>query len=259
MSLIKKTLASVGIGAARVDAVLDTDRARPGEQVTGTIHVRGGETPQVIDHVGMALMTQYKHEVDDNEVYVNHVLTETQVRDGFEVGAGDTLELPFTLQIPLQTPVSLGRSQVWVQTALSVSKALDPKDRDVLLIEPDAGTATILQALEQLGFTLRKADCEENRHLGRGVPFIQEFEFMPGGAYAGRLSELEVVMAADTGGVQLWLETDLHTGGGLTGMLLGELDLNERFTQVRLDEAMLAQGTAAVAQRLGQVIDTRIS
>lgn len=258
MSFIKKALASVGIGAAQVDAVLDRDRACPGDEITGTIHIRGGDTAQTIDYIGMALMTQYKREVDEGEVYISHPLSQTKVREVFEVSAGETLELPFSLQVPWETPLALGRTQVWVQTSLAVSMALDPKDRDTLHIDPTEGMVTVLQALKQLGFTLRKADCEENRRMGRGVPFIQEFEFMPGGTYAGRLTELEVIMAADPSGVQLWLEVDLRTRG-LVGMLLGEFDLNERLTQVHLDQATLNQGTAAVASRLGQVIDTRIS
>lgn len=258
MSFVKKTLASVGIGAAKVDAILDTDRACPGDEITGTVHIRGGDVTQAIDYVGMALMTQYQQEVDDNAVYVNHALSEAKVREAFEVAPEETLELPFSLGVPWETPLTIGRTQVWVQTALAVSMALDPNDRDALRIDPTPGMATVLQALEQLGFTLHKADCEHNRRMGRGVPFIQEFEFIPGGAYAGRLAELEVIMAADPVGVQLWLEADLRSGG-LAGMLLGEFDLNERFTQVHLDQEALDQGAAAVAGTLGQAIDSRIN
>lgn len=258
MSFLKKALSSVGIGAARVDAVLNTDRARPGDTIGGTVHVRGGNIAQGIAYVGMALVSQYKHEVNNNQVYVSHSLGKTKVRDGFEVGPGETLDFPFTLQVPWETPLTLGSTKVWVQTSLSVSSAVDPTDKDGLRIDPTDGMATVLNAIASLGFSLRKADCEQNRRMGRKVPFIQEFEFMPGGNYARRLSELEVIMAADPGGVQVWIEADLRARG-FAGLLLGDLDLNERFTQVYFDQSTLAQGPARVAAELGRAIDQRIN
>lgn len=258
MSFIKKTLARIGIGAAEVDAVLDTDRACPGEHINGTIHIYGGETAQVIDKIDMALMTQYRQKTDEGYSHVICPLSKAKVGEGFEVKPGEQSNLPFTLQVPWETPLTLGSTQVWVQTQLAVDMALDPADRDQLHIEPTPGMATVFQAVEQLGFTLRKADCELNRRTGRPVPFVQEFEYRPGGAYANRLSELEMIMMADANGVQIWLESDVRTGG-LAGMLLSELDLDERFTQVNFDHSLLNKGVAAVTRELQQAIDSRLS
>lgn len=258
MTLIKKTLARIGIGAAEVDAVLNTDRACPGEEISGTIHINGGETPQIIEKIDMALMTQYRQKTDEGVRHVTCPLSKTKVGEGFEAKPGEKTNFPFTLQVPWETPLTLGGTQVWVQTQLDVDKALDPADRDTLQIAPTSGMATVFDAVEQLGFTLRKADCELNRRTGRPVPFVQEFEYRPGGAYAGRLSELEMVMMADANGVDIWLEADIRAGG-LAGMLLSELDLDERFTHVAFNHALLNKGTAAVATELRRVIDSRLS
>lgn len=257
MSFLKRTLASIGIGAAQVDTVLNTDRAHPGEEISGSIHIAGGDTAQEIEYIALSLMTRYLHEVGDSEAYINYALSETRVRDRFEVKPGETLELPFQLQVPWETPLSLGRTLVWVHTALSVSMAMDPSDRDVLQIEPTAGMRTIVEALSQLGFSLHKADVEQNRRMGRRVPFVQELEFRPGGRYAGRLTELEVVLAPEPGGVQVWLEADLRARG-LAGALLGELDLNERFMQVYFNDNQLARGADSVATELARAIDSRV-
>lgn len=257
MSFIKKTLASVGIGAARVDAELDVDRACPGDTITGVVHVRGGETARNIDYIGMALLTQYKQDVDDSDVHVACSLAETRVCEQFEATPGCVEALPFTLRVPWETPLSLDRTEVWLQTALSVPRALDPKDRDALRIDPTVGMATVLEALEQLGFTLRKAHCQQNRLGDRQVPFVQELKFMPGGTYTGRLTELVLIMSPGSDGVHVWLEADLRTGG-LAGVLLAELDLDERFTQCYLDQATLDRGVSGVAAELGQAIDARI-
>lgn len=44
MSFFKKTLASFGIGSAKVDSVLQQEVLYPGEKVNVTIHVYGGST-----------------------------------------------------------------------------------------------------------------------------------------------------------------------------------------------------------------------
>lgn len=134
---------------------------------------------------------------------------------------------------------------------------MDPSDRDALRVEPSSGMVAILEAFGQLGFTLYKADCEQNRRLGRRMPFVQELEFHPGGRYAGRMKELEVVLAPEPGGVRVWLEADWRASG-LAGALLGEFDLNERFTQVRFSDSELERGAERVAAELAQAIDTRL-
>lgn len=258
MSFIKKSLASVGIGSATVDAVLNADRTCPGEAITGVVHIQAGDTAQTIDSISVALLTQYKRDVDDQDVYVAHVLDQADVGEAFEVAPQEKQELPFTLPVPLETPLTVGQTQVWVQTTLAIPRSVDPQGRAELHIEPTNGLAAALDGFEQLGFTLRQADCEQNRMLDRETPFVQQFEFVPGGEYAGRLTELEAIIALQPEGVEVWIEADLRTGG-LAGMLLGEFDLNERFARAHIDLATLSQGSAAVACELGQVIDSRLN
>lgn len=257
MSFLKRTLASVGIGAAQVDTILDSERTHPGAELSGIIHIQGGDTAQEIEHIELSLVTRYLHEVGDSEAYVNYPLSQTRLRERFEVQSGETLDLPFSLQVPWETPLTLGRTLVWVNTALSVSLAVDPTDRDILRVEPSPSMLAILEALGQLGFTLYKADCEQNRRLGRSVPFVQELEFRPGGRYTGRLKELEVVLAPEPGGVRVWMEADLRARG-LVGALFGELDLNERFAQVYFNDSQLSRGAKGIAPELAQAIDTRL-
>lgn len=257
MSLLKKSLASAGIGSVRANSVIHTDQAQPGGELNGVLHVQGGDASQNIDTIGMALMTQYKRDVDDQDVYVAHVLNETRLGEGFQVAPREKRELPFSLPVPLQTPLTRGRAEVWVQTALTIPKSVAPQDRVELRIEPTPGMARVLDALEQLGFTLHQVDCAQTHLYEHDAPFVQEFEFLPGGDYAGRLTELEVIMAPDADGVEVLIEADLRAGG-LAEMLLGDFDMNERFARIRIDRATWSQGSAAVASEIGQVIDSRL-
>ena len=256
MSFMKRALASIGIGSAQVDTVLASERISPGGTLTGTVYVRGGGNSQKIEHIYLSLMTRYLKSSGDHEHYVDHVLSEARVQEGFEIAAGETRELPFALPVPWETPLSVGKSTVWVKTGLSVSMALDPSDRDALRVEPTSGMQTVLEALERLGFYLHKADTEGNRRSSRRVPFVQELEFRPGGRYAGRMKELEIILEPSPDGLEVLLEVDLRARG-LMGALMEELDLNERFAHVRFVNAELQQPDA-VSSKLVQALEARL-
>lgn len=55
MSFLKKTLASFGIGSAKVDSILNQDVLYPGQSVDVSIHVYGGATEQAIDNIDLKL------------------------------------------------------------------------------------------------------------------------------------------------------------------------------------------------------------
>ncbi len=256
MSFIKRALASVGIGAAQVDTVLERDRVQPGETLGGTVYVRGGNQAQRIEHIYISLMTRYLKKSGDNEHHVDYVLSETRVQESFEMGAGQNRELPFSLPVPWETPLSVGRSSVWVKTGLSVSMALDPSDHDTLRVEPTAGMQAVLGAVERLGFYLYKADTEANKRMRRRAPFVQELEFRPNGRYAKRLQELELILEPAPDGLLVLLEADLRARG-LMGMLMEEFDFNERFAQVRFSNAELKE-PSTVEARLVQALEARL-
>lgn len=257
MSFLKRALASIGVGSARVDTVLDGDRAQPGGEVSGTVYVQGGDTAQTIDHVYLYLMTRYTRQVGDGESHQEHELATVKLRERLEVAPNGRHELPFTLPVPWATPLTLSSSRVWVKTGLSVARAVDPSDEDTLRVEPTEEMRVVLNALERLGFYLYKADNEYNGRLRREVPFVQELEFRPSGRLANRLKELEVILLPEPGRVRVLLEADLRSSG-LMGALFEDLDLNERFTQLDLDASTLARGVDAVAAELDQAIQTRL-
>ncbi|GAL16168.1 hypothetical transcriptional regulator [Vibrio astriarenae] len=59
MSFLKKTLASFGIGSAKVDTVLQQNVLFPGQPVELKIFVYGGGTEQDIDNIDVDLCCQY--------------------------------------------------------------------------------------------------------------------------------------------------------------------------------------------------------
>lgn len=178
--MLKKWLASAGIGSAKVDTQLDNDRLVPGEEVSGKVIIEGGNTEQQVDQINLFLMTEAVREVNDKKVHEKVKLDSFTVGTGFTIGEGEKKELDFNFSLPIHTPPTLGRTSVWVQTGMDVPNAIDPKDRDYIQVEPHRNMNTILEALtNSMGFRMRKVEMEySKRHR-----YVQEFEFQIGRAH----------------------------------------------------------------------------
>lgn len=236
MSFLKKTLASFGIGSAKVDSVLQQEVLFPGQKVNVVIHVYGGATPQEIDNIDLKLCCQYIDEVEvgggDNReqrtkrVKLSYALASWALPYSFTIGAGEQRDFEIELDIPWNTPVTIGDAKVWLETGLDIALAIDPTDKDILTVRPDPIMDGIFTELEEQGLRIRQVECEAAK--GFAMPFVQEFEFVPTtGPYHGRWRELEIVAYRDAEQLQLWFEIDRNRkgfGGMLSSMLgLGEL------------------------------------
>lgn len=234
MSLFNKVLASVGIGGSKVDTKLERDSLVPGETVRGVVEVSGGNTEQSIDSICLALNTTYLKESDDKKYSVTTSIDRFKVSEPFQIKPNEKKQIPFSFRLPLDAPVTIGRTKVWLSTGLDIKNAVDPTDTDYVRVLPNKGMSAILSAVEDLGFRLREADCEQAPYrMRRRLPFVQEFEYVPvSGRFRGRLDELEVVMfPGENGEVEVLLQVD-RRARGLGGFLSEALSMDE--TNVRL-------------------------
>jgi sporulation-control protein len=249
MSFFDKMKASIGIGAAKVDTKLNKGTYSVGEDVVGVVHMVGGDVEQNINGVKLHLMTEVKKESDEKEYLANEVIQTYSVSSSFIIQKGERKEIPFSFVLPENTPITLGQSKVWIHTELDIPLAIDPKDRDYIKVNPSRSVATVLEAMEELGFYLRKVDCEYKR----GV--IQEFEFSPySGKFRGHLDEVELVFnQRQNGSLNIHMQVDRKARG--LGSLLGEmLELDETNTGLTLNQAEINQGVSAVTQKLDAII-----
>lgn len=238
--MFKKMLSSIGIGAAKVDTILHQEEVMRGESVTGEIHITGGKIAQPINKIYLELTTNYyyereDHDGDETEYLTNFVLEALDIEDSFTIEAGEETIFDFELAVPLCTPLSFNRQKVWVRTGLDVSMALDPSDNDPLTILPDPATDKILAAAEALGLhhTHHSGTCHEYPNPF-GVPYVQEFCFKPqGGPLAGRVDEIEMLIAADSEVAQVIMEVDKR-GRGLRGFLAEAMDRDEKHAHVEV-------------------------
>jgi len=253
MSFFNKFLASVGIGSIKVDTKLEKDTFAPGETVSGIVEVTGGSIDQEVAAIYLSLNTVYLKESDNRKYNVNTVIERYKITDPFLVRSGEMKQIPFSCKLPLDTPISIGRSKVWISTGLDIKNAVDPTDTDYIRIVPTEGMTSILKAVEEMGFRLREADCEQASYrLRRRLPFVQEFEYVPvSGKFRGKLDELEVVMfPAASGETEVLMQVD-RRARGLGGLLSEALSTDE--SNVRVVVSSLDQ--IAVRQQLQNVIE----
>lgn len=251
--MFNKLLASIGVGAAKVDTHIHDTSLTPGETIEGVVNVRGGAVAQPIDAVTVGLYTYYRSGDDDDAALLQAELARVRVAEPFTVEPGAEHRFPFRLAVPYETPLTLGYHSIWVQTSLSIAQALDPSDSDRLQIEPHPLQARFIDALRELGFKYYASQIERHRRLSGRFPFVQELEFKPGYGSYGRLSELEVIFQLSEHGLEALIEMDKRASG--LQMLL-DLDPGERYGHIRFSHDDLRRGSWAA--EIDQLIRGRI-
>ncbi len=238
MSFFNKMLASVGIGSAKVDTKLSDSTIRVGEKVKGIIEVKGGNIEQSIDEIYLTINTNYEKEENDRVVHKQAVIANIKLNEPFVIMPGETKTIPFTFELPLDTPVTMGSSKVWLQTGVDIKGSLDPSDRDNVIVEPHFLIDKTLKALNELGFSLRKVKNEAASYkVRKRLPFVQEFEFIPtAGQFNRRLDEVEIMFSPlDESTIDVFLEVD-RKARGIGGLFSEALDLDESFVKFTLHE-----------------------
>src|SRR4028118_1494004 len=110
--MFKKWLSSIGlIGGAKVDTRLTSESFVPGEQVSGEVHITGGEDTQEFGRIYLEVVTYYKH---DDSVH-EHAVAHHDAEGHLSVGPGGERAIPFSFALPHETPLSLGHASVSVK------------------------------------------------------------------------------------------------------------------------------------------------
>ncbi|WP_246941584.1 sporulation protein [Bacillus pinisoli] len=249
MSIFNKVLASVGIGAARVDTKLSKSQFVVGEEITGIIEVVGGNIEQPIDEIYLSLLTQYVKESDDKKYLQTAVIGKYKVLENFTISPNEKKEIPFTFTLPFITPVTQGKTRVWIHTGLDIKNAIDPTDKDFIDVQPLMVMKAVLNSVQELGFRLREVECEESpRYLRASQAFVQEFEFIPtSGTFRGKLDELEVVFIPKSSSeVEVYLQVD-RKARGLGSFLAEAFEMDESNVRLTVNQSDIPTMTSKLA------------
>ncbi len=257
MSVFKKLLASVGIGAAKVDTRLYDDSLIPGEMLSGEVHITGGDAFQEIDDIYLYVATEYKREVNDSTVTEKCVLAKYHLSERLNLQPKAAKVIPFWFQLPYQTPLTIGHQPVYLRTGLDISSAIDPTDTDYIHVNPHPLMQQVLDALKNLGFQLHQVDCEYHPHLGSSYPFVQEFEFRPIGKYRGHLDELEVIFSLNSIQLEVFLSLDKRARG-FGGFLAEAFDMDEHYDRFQVTSAYLNRPGRDLEAMIDRIIQNHL-
>ncbi|UBV43527.1 sporulation protein [Deinococcus taeanensis] len=236
MGFLKKMMAAIGVGGARVDAQVHNPAVRIGETVNGVLIVQGGSLDQRIERVNLGIATRYK----TDDTYAVHQLSRHPVTPGFDLRAGERREFPFSVPVEPGTPLSLPGTQLWLATDADIAGALDPSDQDPLQVLPSRSMEVLFGGAQRLGFQLSGSEIEY--HHGR---IVQEISFRPPhGQY--RIAEIEMMLFPRPDGLDIILEVD-RRATGMASIFTSEF---ERKGTWFLSTAALNAGPDAVAGEL---------
>ncbi|MET8694854.1 sporulation protein [Streptomyces bauhiniae] len=215
----KKLLASLGAGGASVETVLTEVNVVPGGVVQGEVRIQGGSVNQNIEGLSVGLQARVEVESGDQEYKQDVEFAKVSLGGAFELQAGAVHAVPFGLEIPWETPVTVIDGQelrgmhIGVTTELQIARAVDSSDLDPIRVHPLPAQKALLDAFIQLGFRFKNADMERGHIRGtrQRLPFYQEIEFYPPAQYRG-LNQVEVSFVADENAMDVVLEMDKKPG-----------------------------------------------
>jgi sporulation-control protein len=254
MSIFHRVLASIGIGSAKVDTLLERPDYRPGDEVRGVVRIYGGQVGQRIDQIYLSVMTQYIREFNDRKTTQNAVIGKFKVSDPIDIRPGENYEVPIAFVLPRTTPLTVGKIPVWIKTTMDIGAAVDPTDDDRIEVRPTPHMETVLSAFQHLGFRFRKAENLYAPRLGGAMPFVQEFEWVPTGRYKGHLDEVELVfLTMDSTHIVILLQID-RRARGIIRAFAETLDLDESHVRLSIGASDLNQGPAHIAELLNRTI-----
>ncbi|MFJ2651751.1 sporulation protein [Streptomyces sp. NPDC087420] len=250
----KKLLASMGAGGASVETELTESNVVPGGVVQGEVRLQGGSVNQQIQGLNVGLQARVEVEGNDQEIKQDIEFTKQSIGGAFEVQAGATHVVPFGLEIPWETPITIIDGQplrgmnIGVTTELDIARALDSGDLDPINVHPLPAQQAILDAFLQLGFRFKAADMERGHIRGtrQRLPFYQEIEFFAPSQYRG-LNQVELSFIADDREMDVILEMDKKPG------LFGEGSDSFRAFKVGLGDFQGTDWSAYLNQWLAEV------
>ncbi len=224
MSFIKKGLAAIGIGGAKIDTKVYNNEVKVGEFIEGDLIIQGGNVDQEINEVTICVRSIYDKEVDDNKVAKTVTHQEYLVKINRVISAKENINIPFKFKLSNNVPVSSRRFPVYLQTQLDIQSGADNFDKDYIQVIPNEYMNVILNSIEQLGFSLRSIESE----YINSAKYSQEYEFTPNYncEFKRNLDELELVMKPNDYGIDIHLEVD-RRARGIGGFLENMFDIDE--------------------------------
>lgn len=197
-----------------IDTVLSDTNVAPGGTLRGEIHFNGIERSHYVQRLGIDFSATVDADTDkQNQLYFHNV----DVRTDFQLEAGVPLTVPFTVDIPWETPITslMGRElpgmKLGVVTKLALRHALDASDLDPLVVAPLPVHLRVFKTLDELGFIFHSARLRSGSLPGSRMPFFQEIGYWSAGEYGMAFKALDLTLISSQAMTLVVIETDRKT------------------------------------------------
>ncbi|MBI0319480.1 sporulation protein, partial [Streptomyces javensis] len=223
--VFKRVLGSLGVGGPVVDTILDREPVRPGGVVRGHVRLRGGGSACDLEHLALELVAGVEAGYGGEEHEGGVAFDRLRLGGGFRLDAREHRDVPFTIHIPWETPLTEVSGQplgvvLGVRVELAAAGARDHGDPEPLIVRPLPVQEAVLGALGRLGFGLVAADLRLAHIAGTGqrLPFHQEIELTPAPQYLRDVNEIALTLLTGPDAMEVVLEADKRgEGSGVLG------------------------------------------
>ncbi|CAM4165936.1 sporulation protein [Paenibacillus alkaliterrae] len=251
MFIFKKVLSRIGIGGVKVDLELASSEVTAGEAVEGIVRIQGGSVEQLLHACEINLYAEYTSyetnpQGEQRTRSVKTVIQSYTLELDFVLQPYENRELPCSLLIPLHTPPRLTREKVWLQTAISLEKAVDPSDKDVIEVLPDPLLRRFLNTMERLGFFMVKSRLTENGVTDSSPdPYVHRIVYRVPDEYREELHEVTATPIWMTDALHIALQITRKQGllDSIAGkdLVKGKIELIPEQWQTKCDDELAAQ------------------
>ncbi|MGJ7922378.1 sporulation protein [Neobacillus sp. LXY-4] len=100
--MLRKYMSLIGIGSARVDLIIDKNKYRAGETVTGRFKLMGGTVEQQIRRIECDFVKTNNHTEEEETIGTVTILTSQQIDSGEHSQASFQFTLPSDIELTTQ-------------------------------------------------------------------------------------------------------------------------------------------------------------
>lgn len=235
--MFKSFLASLGVGAAQIDLILEQDTIQMGQSTKGKIVLTAGDVEQKIEGLFVDFKLNSRYSQGEHTQFVDEVVRRIPItKQEFVVQPGEVQELPFSFQCPDLLPVSSVNTRYYFQTNLEIKLGIDAKDRDFVTVNPTGLIYNFLEGFYLLGFVHRAEG-----YTGKNRGDRQIIQFQPTTWLRGKFDEIvfSYQPGSSKNSISGFFELDKRTSG-VMGLLADKMDLDEKKGYYRFTANQLA-------------------
>jgi sporulation-control protein spo0M len=182
-------------GGVTVETTVTDGGARPGDRLHGEVIVRGGEVERAIEGIGLRLfvtVSEWRGSVSDGSSvsYYSILAERSDLVEGFTLAPADVRRIPFALDVPWETPLTLqggdddsrtpfrvppledpavASEYVQLRTRLAVDGSRDRRHLDPVVIRALPAHSGVFAALERIGFWFNVVHILRSKEVDSGV------------------------------------------------------------------------------------------